>query len=61
MESNTAKNANAKNDTQTSANTTSANHSAPQQAKTLPLKKRKRRAPAHTLFTYKTYVKSQRA
>lgn len=46
MEINTAKNANAKTENQSSANTTSANHSAPHQAKQLPLKKRKRRAPA---------------
>lgn len=37
---------NSKNETSNTANTTSANHSAPQQAKPFNLKKRKRKAPA---------------
>lgn len=46
MEMNNPKNANTKVETGSSANTTSASHSAPQQAKPFNLKKRKRKAPA---------------
>jgi hypothetical protein len=45
MENNSIKQNN-KVETLNSATTTSANHSAPQQAKSLQLKKRKRKAPA---------------
>jgi hypothetical protein len=47
METNNTKVAsNSKTDISNTANTTSANHSAPQHAKPFNLKKRKRKAPA---------------